>query len=238
MIAKPDASPTGSVVLKVSGLRRAYGAATIVDDFDLTVRAGEAVAITGRNGAGKSTLLRCLVGADRADAGLVEINGRPVQETDLEVRRDLATLVDDFDFFPDLSVVEHLDLLARAHGLTTPLAVVDEILEELQLLPQSGQLPDMLSTGQQQRLALATVFIRPCKLLVLDEPEARLDAEGVNWLAERLHEERDKGLAIIFASFDAQLINRVATRVVHVGEPERGTEDDVEHDPSGVDPIG
>jgi ABC-type multidrug transport system ATPase subunit len=208
-----------TTVLKVSGLRRAFGPVTILDRFSLEVRAGEAIALTGRNGAGKSTLLRCLVGADRPDDGTVEVMGHPMSETSPQIRRDVATVIDDLDFFPDLSVVEHLDLLARAHGLDDPDAVVDEVLAEVQLVPQSGQLPGTLSSGQRRRLALATAFVRPRKLLILDEPEQRLDTEGVRWLAEKLKSERQQGLAIVFASHEPALVENVATRVVELGAP-------------------
>jgi len=208
-----------TTVLKVSGLRRAFGPVTILDRFSLEVRAGEAIALTGRNGAGKSTLLRCLVGADRPDDGTVEVMGHPMSETSPQIRRDVATVIDDLDFFPDLSVVEHLDLLARAHGLDEPDAVVDEVLAEVQLVPQSGQLPGTLSSGQSRRLALATAFVRPRKLLILDEPEQRLDTEGVRWLAEKLKSERQQGLAIVFASHEPALVENVATRVVELGAP-------------------
>jgi len=191
-----------SVVLKVSGLTKAFGPVVIVDGFDLEVAAGEAVALTGRNGAGKSTVLRCLIGADRPDDGRIEVNGVAVSETNPLIRRDVATVIDDLDFFPDLSVVEHLDLLARAHGVPDPEAAVDAVLDEVQLVPQSGQLPGTLSSGQRRRLALATAFVRPRKLLVLDEPEQRLDTEGVAWLAERLIAERQQGLAIGMASHE------------------------------------
>ncbi len=206
-----------SAVLKVSGLRRAFGPVTIIDSFSLEVRSGEAIALTGRNGAGKSTLLRCLVGADRPDDGTVEVLGNPMSETSPQIRRDVATVIDDLDFFPDLSVVEHLDLLARAHGVPDPDDLVDEVLEEVQLVPQSGQLPGTLSSGQRRRLALATAFVRPRKLLILDEPEQRLDAEGVSWLARRLKAERQQGLAIVFASHEPALVESVATRVVELG---------------------
>jgi ABC-2 type transport system ATP-binding protein len=208
-----------TTVLKVSGLRRAFGPNTIFDKFNLEVRSGEAIALTGRNGAGKSTLLRCLVGADRADDGTISVCGNPMSETSPQIRRDLATVIDDLDFFPDLSVVEHLDLLARAHGITEPDEIVDDVLEEVQLVPQSGQLPGTLSSGQRRRLALATAFVRPRKLLILDEPEQRLDVEGVNWLANRLKSERQKGLAIVFASHEPALVETVATRVVELGAP-------------------
>jgi ABC-2 type transport system ATP-binding protein len=208
-----------TTILKVSGLRRAFGPNTIFDRFSLEVRTGEAIALTGRNGAGKSTLLRCLVGADRPDDGTVEVCGNPMRETSPEIRRDVATVIDDLDFFPDLSVVEHLDLLARAHGISEPDAMVDEVLDEVQLVPQSGQLPGTLSSGQRRRLALATAFVRPRRLLILDEPEQRLDTEGVSWLAGRLKSERQSGLAIVFASHEPALVESVATRVVELGAP-------------------
>jgi len=222
----PDPLPKGgriasmakrATILKVSGLRRAFGPNTIFEKFSLEVRTGEAIALTGRNGAGKSTLLRCLVGADRADDGSVEVCGNAMTETSPEIRRDVATVIDDLDFFPDLSVVEHLDLLARAHGIAEPDELVDEVLEEVQLVPQSGQLPGTLSSGQRRRLALATAFVRPRKLLILDEPEQRLDTEGVGWLAQRLKSERQKGLAIVFASHEPALVDTVATRIIQLG---------------------
>lgn len=205
-------------VLKVTNLQKAFGPVVIVEGFNLEVAAGEAVALTGRNGAGKSTVLRCLIGAERPDDGTIEVNGTPVSETNPQIRRDVATVIDDLDFFPDLSVVEHLDLLARAHGIADADEAVDEVLHEVQLVPQSGQLPGTLSSGQRRRLALATAFIRPRKLLILDEPEQRLDTEGVEWLAARLVAERQRGLAIVMASHEPSLVQKVATRVVRLGE--------------------
>jgi ABC-type multidrug transport system ATPase subunit len=142
-----------------------------------------------------------------------------MSETSPQIRRDLATVIDDLDFFPDLSVVEHLDLLARAHGIAEPDELVDDVLEEVQLVPQAGQLPGTLSSGQRRRLALATAFVRPRKLLILDEPEQRLDTEGVAWLAARLKSERQRGLAIVFASHEPSLVESVATRIVELGAP-------------------
>ncbi len=203
-------------VLKVTALKKSFGPVVIVDGFNLEVHAGEAVALTGRNGAGKSTILRCLVGADRPDSGTVEVNGIAVNETNPQVRRDVATVIDDLDFFPDLSVVEHLDLLARAHGIVDAENAVDEVLREVQLVPQSGQLPATLSSGQRRRLALATAFVRPRSLLILDEPEQRLDTEGVEWLAARLQAERARGLAIVMASHEPALVEAVASRVIRL----------------------
>lgn len=222
-------------IVRISGLTKRFGDFTVLDGLDLEIHAGEAVALTGRNGSGKSTLLRMLVGADQPDEGSVQVGGEPMFETSAAIRRDMAVVIDDLDFFPDLSVVEHLDLLARAHGLAEPDAVVDEVLHEVQLVAQSGQLPGTLSSGQRRRLALATAFVRPRKLLVLDEPEQRLDVEGVRWLADRLVEERSEGLAIVFASHEPHLVETVATRTVTLGG---GRDDDGEASTGVVDTGG
>ena len=128
------------------------------------------------------------------------------------VRRDVASLLDDLDFFPDLTAAEHLDLLARAHGNSSPEDLVDTLLDDVGLLAAADQLPGSLSSGQRRRLALATTLVRPRKLLVFDEPEQRLDTEGVGWLAERLVAEKKAGVSILFASHDRPWSKRSRTR--------------------------
>ena len=209
--------PSKPPLLRVRGLRRRFGDVDVVAGLDLDVRAGKAVALTGRNGSGKSTVLRCITGADRPTAGTVELDGVKVDERSPKIRRDLAVVMDDMDFFPDLSVVEHLDLFAQAHRVEDVEKVVDAVLAEVGLVPQSAQLPGTLSSGQRRRLALASAFVRPRKLLVLDEPEQRLDRAGLDWLAERLTAEKAAGLGVLLASHDQTLVEAVVDNVVNLG---------------------
>ncbi|WP_310964586.1 heme ABC exporter ATP-binding protein CcmA [Nocardioides terrisoli] len=214
-------SPAEPPVLRVRGLTRRYGEHSIVTDLDLDVAAGEAVALVGRNGAGKSTVLRCITGVDKPTEGTVELDGATLDERSPAVRAGLSVVMDDLDFFPDLSVVEHLDLFARAHRVPDAETVVDDVLHEVGLIDQSGQLPGTLSSGQRRRLALASAFVRPRRLLVLDEPEQRLDSAGLDWLAGRLQREKAEGLAVLLASHADQLVAAVADRVVTLGEHEQ-----------------
>jgi ABC-type multidrug transport system ATPase subunit len=207
----------GDALLTVRGITRRFADRTILSGVDLDVSAGEAVAVVGPNGSGKSTLLRCIVGADEPDAGSATLDERTLDERVPEIRRDLAVVMDDLDFFPDLSVVEHLDLMARAHGQPDAEEIVDTVLGEVGLMEVSGQLPSTLSSGQRRRLALASAFVRPRRLLVLDEPEQRLDVDGVHWLGDKLLAEKAAGRAILLVSHDADLVARVCDRVVRLG---------------------
>jgi ABC-2 type transport system ATP-binding protein len=195
-------------------LSRHFGGLQVLDDVSFTVRPGSIGVVLGPNGAGKTTLLRCVVGADKADDGEVRFDGRKLDETDPWARATVAAVLDDIDFFPDLSVVEHLELLAYAHGSDTS---VDDVLVELGIDNARDQLPITLSSGQRRRLALASCFVRPRRLLVLDEPEQRLDVEGRAWLADRLRQEKAAGTAVLMASHDADLVDAVADVRIEIG---------------------
>ena len=92
------------------------------------------------------------------------------------------------------------------------------MLEALSLEPARDQLPLTLSSGQRRRLALASCFVRPRRLLVLDEPEQRLDAAGKDWLARRLLREKADGVAVLMASHDPELVEATADVRLPIGE--------------------
>ena len=205
-------------ILSVKGLRRAFDEHVVLDGVSVSVKAGQVCAVTGPNGAGKTTLLRCVAGTLKADAGTVMVLGLEVDESDPQIRAAIATVLDDMEFFPDLSVAEHLELMAYAHATPDPLGVVDELLEALSLEPARDQVPPTLSSGQRRRLALASCFVRPRRLLVLDEPEQRLDVRGRDWLRDQLLREKKNGSAVLMASHDTELVDAVADLRLAIGD--------------------
>jgi ABC-2 type transport system ATP-binding protein len=205
-------------LLTVTGLCRSFGEIPVLAGVDLRVDRGEAVAVTGPNGSGKTTLLRCVAGADKPSSGTVELCGRPLRERDPDVRRGVAAVLDDVEFFNDLPAVEHLALLMSAHGDDQPDEHAAELLAEASLAEAAGQLPATLSSGQRRRLALLTCFARPRVLVLLDEPEQRLDRAGRRWLTARLLAEKEAGRGVLFASHDRTLVRAVADRVVNLDE--------------------
>ncbi len=201
-------------ILHVRDLTHSFGEHRVLQRVTFEVAAGEALAVVGPNGSGKTTLLRAITGAQPADEGTVELLGAPLDERSPAVRRAMAVVMDDLDFYPDLTVVEHLDLMARAHGVDDAEEVVDDVLAEVGLTHVSAQLPGTLSSGQRRRLALASALVRPRRLLVLDEPEQRLDVAGVDWLGDRLLAERDAGGAVLLVSHDPELVAKVCDRTL------------------------
>ncbi|WP_432906981.1 DUF6297 family protein [Micromonospora matsumotoense] len=154
--------------LAVRGLTRRFGALVVLDDVRFQLDAGQVAVVVGPNGSGKTTLLRCVVGADRPDEGEVLLDGRRCDETDPRVRAAVAAALDDIDFFPDLSVVEHLELVAYAHGgtadpvvLVTPAAqtwlVSSPVDRRAWLLPRFGGLVGGVTVGAGL-LAVAAAF--------------------------------------------------------------------------------
>jgi ABC-2 type transport system ATP-binding protein len=204
-------------VLAVRGLTHAFGAHVVLNDVNVSVKRGQVCAVVGPNGSGKTTLLRCVAGAIKPDSGAVRLLGQPVDESDPATRAAVASVLDDVEFFPDLSVVEHLELMAYAHATPDGEAAVEEVVAALGLESACDQLPLTLSSGQRRRLALASCFVRPRRLLVLDEPEQRLDTAGRDWLAERLTREKRAGVAVVMASHDPDLVAATADIRVAVG---------------------
>ena len=202
--------------LRAEGLVKRFGPRAVIDQVEIHVAAGQVLALVGGNGTGKTTLLRVLAGLLEPDAGQVTWQGRPLDESDPWVRSQLAILLDDAGAFPDLSVGEHLELLARAFAVDDPATAAGRVLDEVGLSAQRDQLPATLSSGQRHRLGLGSVLVRPAALLVLDEPEQRLDAEGRVWLADRLRAAADDGAAIVLASHDQAVIDTTADLVLEL----------------------
>ena len=207
-------------LLEVTDLSVGYGGAPVCGPVTLSVAAGEAVALVGPNGAGKSTVLQTMVGLLPPLAGTVRLAGRPVDERDADHRRAVAGVLDDDAFFPSLTGEEHLLLTARGHGVVDAEQVVATQLAAFGLTERADALPSALSSGQRRRLALAGAFVRPAQLLVLDEPERRLDTAMRRTLAGRLAALVESGAAVLFASHDPAFIGTLADRVLLIGDDE------------------
>ncbi len=208
-----------SVLLEMRGVSRTHGPRTALHPLDLSLEGGRCVALMGENGSGKSTLLRIATGRDAPTTGEALLDGVPVDEDDPLVRARVAVVADAPAFWPDLTVREHLEMIAAAHGVGEEAAAwVDWALADRRVADHAQAYPAHLSSGQVQAVLLAAALVRPRDLLVLDEPEQRLDPGARERLGERLRAEADGGVAVLLATHHAELARAVADHVVVLAE--------------------
>jgi ABC-2 type transport system ATP-binding protein len=215
-------------VLEARDLLAGYAGAPVCGEVTCAVGLGEVLAIVGVNGAGKSTVARTLAGRQPPLSGEATVHGLPVMPDAVRFRQQVACVFDEDIYFPALTVREHLLLVARGHSRASPEESVDAELDFFGLLQRSDVVPDALSSGQRRRVLLAAAFIRPSSLLILDEPEQRLDPRMRAALGQRVRERADAGTAVVLVTHDPQLLRQTGTtcmvidEVVEFVSPERG----------------
>ena len=192
-------------VLEVSGLAVRHGAVPAVDGVDLTVGAGETVALLGANGAGKSTLLAAIAGLTRASAGAIRLDGRPVTGRAAEVRARLGVgyVPEGRRVFPGMTVADNLEVAARAPRAERRrrLAAVAALFPSL--AEHAARRAWTLSGGQQQMLAIGRALMGSPRVLLLDEPSLGLAPVLTAELFAKLREIADGGTAILLAEQNA-----------------------------------
>lgn len=218
----------GGAVLEVDGLLAGYAGAAVCGEVSFAVGPGEVLAVVGSNGAGKSTVVKTLAGRQPPLSGEVRIHDLPVLPDAVLFRSRVATVFDEDVFFPALTVREHLLLVARGHSVPSPEERVREEIDFFGLAERADAVPDALSSGQRRRLLLAAGLIRPSSLLLLDEPEQRLDPVMRDALAGRIRRYVDAGGAVVLVTHDPRLLVRTASRCLVIDEvtamvgPEQG----------------
>lgn len=195
--------PASTPVVRAGGLVQRYGTRRALGPLDLEVGAGDRLAVLGDNGAGKSTLLRILATLSRPVQGTLELWGRDAFRHRDELRPRLGYLTHQPGLTPMLTARENLVFFCRLQALAPERA--DEVLDEVGLSGEAARTrAQELSRGMQQRLALARTLIGDPELLLLDEPDASLDAGG-----RRLLERVVEGRTVVLATHDRPLARRL-----------------------------
>ncbi|MEN0040637.1 MAG: ABC transporter ATP-binding protein [Pseudomonadota bacterium] len=208
-------------VFQMSGIRRTYGsgehALTVLDDAELSIQAGELVALVAPSGAGKSTLLQLAGLLERPDAGSLQIGGRECGSmSDAErtaMRRTRIGFIYQFHhLLPELDARENITLPLQIAGASRSAAHdrADALLAMLNMSPRATHRPSELSGGEQQRVAIARAVANQPRLLLADEPTGNLDPSTSDLVFEALTElVRCTGLAALIATHNHELAARM-----------------------------
>jgi ABC-2 type transport system ATP-binding protein len=208
-----------SYAIETNGLSKSFGQVRAVDAVNLRVGAGEIYGFLGLNGAGKTTTIRALLGMVRPSAGSVKVLGQTIRPGGHGPWRRVGHLVEKPAAYPELTVLENLEIARRLQGIPDRNASW-RVIERLGLSTDANRRAGGLSTGNLQRLGLARALLHEPELLVLDEPANGLDPAGVVEIRELLESlAREKGVTVFMSSHILTEVDRLATRIgiIHKG---------------------
>ena len=213
-------------MLEVTNLKKSFGNRVILDDVNLTVKDDEILCIVGPSGAGKTTLLRCITGLDTPDSGEFLMDGKPFDPQGTGASdRVIGVVFQDFNLFPNLSVMENITL-APTMVLKQPkneaVKKAQELLAELGLSTKGNLYPWQLSGGQKQRVAIARALAMKPKILCYDEPTSALDPNLRRDVANIILSLKKGGVTQLVVTHDLDFAEEIADDLLKVNPLDQG----------------
>lgn len=214
--AVPAARGHDEHALRAAGVGKKLDEAVLLLPVNVELGFGDCVVLRGPNGSGKTTLLRILAGTMSPSEGKATLDGSPVDERDDSTRAVIAALIGAPATYRDLTLVDHLVLIDSTWGHAGGQAEgrSEEILELLEIGHLAERFPHELSSGQQQLFHLSMVLVRPSSILLLDEPEQRLDPDKRDLLTRILLDRKAEGTGLLIACHDPAMTEALAETVV------------------------
>jgi ABC-2 type transport system ATP-binding protein len=204
-----------TTVIEARGLAKRYGTAVAVAGIDLSVSAGEVIGLLGPNGAGKTTTILMLLGLTEPSEGGVRILGKDPLRQPLEVKREVGYLPDAVGFYDTMTGHENLAYTARLAGMPRNLAreKIIAAIEKVRLKEAADRPVGTYSRGMRQRLGIAELLMRDCKVAILDEPTSGLDPQSTQDLLDLIQELSRDGMTILLSSHMLDVVQSICHRV-------------------------
>lgn len=189
-------------MLEINALTKNYGAFTALDHLSLSIGDGQIHGFVGPNGAGKTTTMRILATLLKPTSGTATLDGVSVTENPKALKRLMGYMPDFFGVYDRLKTWEYLDFYARCYGFGSKRrqAMIDNLLELVNLTDKRNDYVDLLSRGMKQRLCLARALIHDPKLLILDEPASGMDPRARAEMKSVLKTLKELGKTVLISS--------------------------------------
>lgn len=184
-------------MLEVKNLTKRYGRLKAVDGVSFVLPDGAVTVLLGPNGAGKSTVLKSIVGFLKYD-GQIRVDGHANKS--LEAKRLLGYIPELPSFYPNLTVEEHLEFVARAYRLKDYREYAAELLDRMDMMDKKKKFGDELSKGMQQKLSICCGLLTRPRIILVDEPMIGLDPKAIKELKTIFREKREEGCSLLVST--------------------------------------
>ncbi len=225
--ASPAVAPRRSLAISFEGVEKRFGTLFALRGITLSILPGEFVSLLGPNGAGKTTLLRIAALLANPTRGRIRFSAGAGRSRDAQASGDslpgelakrlIGMVGHSTLLYDDLSAAENLKLFGRLYGLDDWGTRTASALESCGLAARANGIVRTFSRGMRQRLAIARAVLHKPSLLLLDEPAAGLDRQGLGWFSETLARLRSEGCTVIMSTHARNESLDLATRAVLLG---------------------
>ena len=211
-------------MIKTKNLHKSFGDLEVLKGIDIDINPGEVVVLVGVSGSGKSTLLRCLNFLEKAQEGVIVIDGRKIdrKKDDLsKVRAEVGMVFQHFNLFPHKTVLENIieaPVIVKKENQEKAKQRAHDLLEKVGLSDKADVYPSKLSGGQKQRVAIARALAMEPKALLFDEPTSALDPELVGEVLGVMKDLADDGMTMVVVTHEMKFAKEVADRIIMLDE--------------------
>ncbi len=204
-----------ATILKVTGLKKAFGHHQVLRGVDFTVETGHIVGLVGPNGAGKSTIMKAVLGLIPTNAGTIEIDGQAVAITSHQALKQVGALIEYPGIYPFLTGMQHLTLFAKKKNRAEH---IQRIVAGLGMGPYINAKAKSYSLGMKQKLGIAQALVNRPRLVILDEPMNGLDPQAVKDLRDLIQAEAKNGTSFLISSHILSELEKLADDVLVLNE--------------------
>jgi len=203
------------VIIRIRGLSKRFGDIQAVDGLNLDVYAGDVYGFLGPNGSGKSTTIRMMLSLVRPDSGTIELFGLPLRGSRRAILERTGALIEKPDLYDYLTAFKNLEILSAYAGDKVISRRIMEVLAVTGLVKRAHSRVKTFSKGMKQRLGIAQALVGDPELLILDEPTAGLDPQGVKDIRDLIATlNHDMHKTVLISSHQLHEIEQVANRMI------------------------